>query len=123
MALIDTLLLGFQGLAGLAFIAAGGTKLVGVESQVEDFERFGFPQWFRVATGAIEVGGGLGLLIGIVLAPMYAVLGGFVLIATMAGAVLTHLVRVDDPVSEAVPASVLLVGAVIVVAGSLGLVV
>lgn len=79
MTIVDTLLFGVQGLVGFLFLGSGGTKLVAVEDQVAEFDRYGFPQWFRVVTGIIEIGGRLRLLIGITLTLMYAILGGPVL--------------------------------------------
>lgn len=65
---------------------------------VENFRRFGYPQWFRVVTGSLEVLGGIGLLIGIWL-PWLAELASAGLTLVMLGAVLTHL-RTRDPWKE-----------------------
>lgn len=43
-----------QGLLGVAAIAAGGTKLIGADMHVENFDRFSYPQWFRLVVGAVE---------------------------------------------------------------------
>lgn len=58
---------------GLAFIGAGTSKLVGTQQMVDDFDRFGYPQWFMYFTGAIEVVAALGVLAGIFV-PLLAVL-------------------------------------------------
>lgn len=97
MSTIETAIPLVQGLLGLLMLAAGIVKLIGVDLAVEDFDRYGYPEWFRFVTGGIEAFGGLGLLVGLVFAPILAVLGGLLIVATMAGAILTHLVRVDDP--------------------------
>jgi putative oxidoreductase len=47
----------------LVFLAAGGAKLVGHERMVQVFDMVGIGQWFRVATGVIEVGAALALLV------------------------------------------------------------
>ncbi|WP_123366243.1 DoxX family protein [Pseudomonas brassicacearum] len=47
--------LGLRLVAALAFLAAGGAKLAGVPMMVEIFEHIGLSQWFRIATGLIEI--------------------------------------------------------------------
>jgi uncharacterized membrane protein YphA (DoxX/SURF4 family) len=94
------------GLLGGVFLLSGGTKLAGTEEQVEEFERYGYPQWFRTVTGALEASGGAGLVLGVA-SPLAGLVGAGVTTGVMAGAVATHLLRVRDPVEEAVPAAVL----------------
>ena len=84
-----------QGLLGLAFLGSGSSKLVGTGEMVDDFDRFRYPQWFRVVTGAAEVGGALGLLLGF-FRPALIPLAGLLLGATMTGALATHA-KVKDP--------------------------
>ena len=72
-----------QGLTSAAFFAAGGMKLAG--GMKGEFERFGYPQWFRVAVASGEVAAAAGL----------------------AGAVYTHLVRAGDGPAPATPPLVL----------------
>jgi uncharacterized membrane protein YphA (DoxX/SURF4 family) len=106
---LDTLRTGL----GLVMVASGVTKLVGEEGQVQNFERWGYPQWFRVTTGGTETLGGLGLLAGSYSPPLTA-LGGGLVASTMTGAVYTHLLRVDDPASEAAKPGALLAIAALV---------
>ena len=47
---------------GLAFLAAGGSKLAGAPAMVAMFAKIGFGQWFRVLTGSLEVAGPLAYL-------------------------------------------------------------
>lgn len=105
-----------QALLGTLFVIVGGTKLVGVDEQVESFERWGYPQWFRVVTGGIESAGGVALLAGVILTPL-TVVGVALIGGTMLGAVYTHAVRVGDPVSET--AKPVTLGLLVVVAVSL----
>jgi putative oxidoreductase len=70
------------------------------------FEAIGIGQWFRYVTGAIEVVSAVALLV-----PSVAPFGAAVLVATMIGAVATHLLIVGG--SPLVPL-VLLVGALAV---------
>ena len=53
---------------------------------VAAFDKIGLGQWFRYLTGALEVAGGLMLLI-----PKCAFYGAALLVMVMAGAVVSHL--------------------------------
>jgi uncharacterized membrane protein YphA (DoxX/SURF4 family) len=86
-------------LAGLAFVAAGFAKLTGVEMMVATFDALGFGQWFRYVTGVIEVGSAVLLFI-----PGLQAFGAGLLLCTMIGAVLTHLLILGP---SAVPAMIL----------------
>ena len=95
-----------QTLLGLMFLGSGGSKLAGAPDMVDDFDRFRYPQWFRVVTGAVEVGGALGLLLGFA-RPALTPLVGALLGATMTGAVATHK-RIEDPAGKVMTPAVLL---------------
>lgn len=96
-----------QGLLGLVFLGSGGSKLAGSADMVDDFDRFHYPQWFRVVTGAVEVSGALGLLLGL-FRPALAPLAGLLLGATMTGALATHA-KVKDPNDKFAPPTLLLI--------------
>jgi uncharacterized membrane protein YphA (DoxX/SURF4 family) len=102
-----------QAVLGVVMVASGVTKLVGKADQVQNFERWGYPQWFRVTTGGTETLGGSALLAG-VSSPPLTILGGGLVVGTMTGAVYTHLLRVDDPASEAAKPGTLLAVAALV---------
>ena len=87
-----------QVVLGLLFVAIGSMTAAGRKMFVENFRRFGYPQWFRVVTGTLEVLGGLGLLIGIWL-PWLAALASAGLTLVMLGAVSTHL-RTREPLQK-----------------------
>lgn len=82
------------------FLFAGGLKFTGSPEVVQTFEQIGFGQWFRYLTGALEVLGGIALLV-----PVAAPFGAILLICVMAGAVLTHLFLIPG---SPVPALVLM---------------
>ena len=88
------------------FLGSGASKLAGSNEMVDDFDRFRYPQWFRVVTGAAEVGGALGLLLGL-FRPLLTPLAGLLLSATMTGAVATHI-RIKDPAKKTALPAVLL---------------
>ena len=79
-------ILAIKALLTLAFVGAGGAKLMGVEMMVQTFDAIGWGQWFRYLTGVIEVGAGVLLWV-----KGREAIGAFLLTATMAAAVLFHL--------------------------------
>jgi uncharacterized membrane protein YphA (DoxX/SURF4 family) len=95
------LLLVLTVLVAFAFLAAGSTKLLSLPFQIENFERWGYPQWFRYVTGAVEVGAAVLLLL-----PRTRFWGALVLCATMLGAIFTHIQAHEAP--RAIPACVFL---------------
>jgi uncharacterized membrane protein YphA (DoxX/SURF4 family) len=72
-------------LLALAFFPSGLVKLVGVQMAVDNFIRWGYPSWFRILTGLIEVGAA-----GLVLVPRTRLYGALLIVPTMVGAVFTH---------------------------------
>lgn len=99
--------IGLRVLLTVAFVMAGGAKLIGAEMMVQTFEAVGVGQWFRYVTGLIEVGGAILLWI-----PAYRMIGAGLLAVTMVGAILAHLVILGP---SAVPALVLGLMAVAVI--------
>ena len=87
-----------QVILGLLFVAIGSMTVAGRKMFVENFRRFGYPQWFRIVTGSLEVLGGLGLLLGIWL-PWLAALASSGLTLVMLGAVVTE-VRIREPLQK-----------------------
>ncbi len=79
-------ILAIKVLLTLAFVAAGGAKLMGAEMMVQTFDAIGWGQWFRYVTGIIEVGAAVLLWV-----KGREAIGAFLLTATMAAAVLFHL--------------------------------
>lgn len=84
-----------QGLTSAAFFTAGGMKLAG--GMADEFERFGYPQWFRVAVASGEVAAASGLAAGLLGDRRFERAAGTLLASTMAGAVYTHLSAGDGP--------------------------
>lgn len=85
----------------ITFVAAGGAKLAGVPAMVQVFDAIGIGQWFRIVTGTVEIAGAVLLII-----PATVGYGAALMTATMAFAVLTHLVHIGG---SPTPAIVLLV--------------
>jgi uncharacterized membrane protein YphA (DoxX/SURF4 family) len=82
----STLMWVLSVLLAALFVFAGVTKLIGVAEVVEGFERYGYPGWFRILIGLLELAGGIGLLI-----PKVALEVASFLIIVMLGAVFTEL--------------------------------
>jgi putative oxidoreductase len=70
----------------LLFLALGWSKFGANSVWVRMFDQIGFGQWFRVLTGALQVGGAVLTLI-----PRVSWIGAAILSCTMLGAVLTQL--------------------------------
>lgn len=92
-------IIGIKALLTLAFVAAGAAKLAGVEMMVGTFDAIGIGQWFRYVTGIIEIGAAALLWVR-----GREAIGAGLLVATMIGAVLAHLVVLGP---SAVPAIIL----------------
>lgn len=89
------------------FLAAGGLKLHGGPKQVDNFAHWGYALWFLYVIGAVEIVGGIGLLI-----PRLAGFAVLLLGTTMIGASLTHLVHNE---MKAVPVPLVILGLLAVV--------
>lgn len=74
----------------------------------DEFKRFGLPSFFNFLTGAFEIVGAIGMLIGIWI-PVVALWAGLLLGGTMLAAALTLIVLARDPFKKAIPALVLFV--------------
>jgi putative oxidoreductase len=86
-------------LVSLAFVAAGLAKLSGAAMMVQVFDTLGLGQWFRYLTGLIEISAVILLWL-----PGKRAWGAALLVATMAGAVASHLLIIGP---SALPATVL----------------
>jgi uncharacterized membrane protein YphA (DoxX/SURF4 family) len=75
-------------LLALIFLASGLAKLASLEFELVAFERWGYPIWFMYSIGAVEVLGGLGLLIQRLSAAAAAALA-----LMMIGAIATHVIH------------------------------
>jgi uncharacterized membrane protein YphA (DoxX/SURF4 family) len=72
----------------------------------EEFERYGLSR-FRRLTGGLEVLGGAGLLVGLLLPPVLVVASGGLALLMLLGVIAR--VRVRDPLLQTMPAAFLLV--------------
>ncbi|HDR8341009.1 DoxX family protein [Bacillus cereus] len=89
------------------FFLMTGTKIISGK-MADEFKRFGLPSFFNFLTGAFEIVGAIGMLIGIWI-PVIALWAGVLLAGTMLAAALTLIVLARDPFKKAIPALVLFV--------------
>jgi uncharacterized membrane protein YphA (DoxX/SURF4 family) len=79
-----------SGVLALTFIVTGGSKIADVPPSPENFARWGYSPTFMHAVGAVEVLGGIALLVPALAAP-----AALALLCTMAGAVRTGLLHAE----------------------------
>ena len=76
---------------GLMFLGAGAAKLAGAEEMVQNFARWGLPDWFRPIVGVTEIVAAVALIV-----PRSRFYGAALLVSTMIGATLTHVITGVD---------------------------
>lgn len=95
---------------GLAFAGAGAANIMGIGSVKEDFRHWGYPAGFYRVTGMIELAGALLLLY-----PVTRTAAALLLGATMVAALAT-LMRHRAAIGHMIPAALLVVGLIILLA-------
>lgn len=75
---------------GLAFLVIGVAKLTGTMHTVQTFEAFGWGQWFRYASGTLDIAGAL-----LVLVPRWTCYGALLLTGTVGLATVLSATRPD----------------------------
>jgi uncharacterized membrane protein YphA (DoxX/SURF4 family) len=76
-------------LAAAIFLSAGVMKLIGATMLVAEFDLVGLGQWFRYFTGAVEIAGGV-----LVLIPAVSWLGAILLLAVDSGALVAQITAI-----------------------------
>ena len=95
-----------QTVLGMVFLGAGGSKLAALPKQVEAFEHFGLPDWFRRAIGSLEILGAVGMHVGLVRRRL-AAFASVGISAVLLGAISTHLRERDSVRHLALPTALL----------------
>ena len=103
-----------QVLLALMFLLAGLPKFTS-NQQIEAFKTYGYSQSFRVFTAVVEVATALLLIIGI-WNQQSAAIGGFLVFATMIGAIITHIKLKDSIKNMVLPIVLLVLGAFVFLA-------
>ncbi len=86
------------------FISSGLEKFsIGPAGEwIQMFAKLGLGEWFRYFTGALEIAGGLLLLV-----PFAARAGAALLVLCMAGAIVCHIFILGDPFSSIITAALI----------------
>jgi|GEM_PF-1913596 len=101
-----------QALLGLGFLMFGYQKFTS-EDMKKGFEYFGYSNSFRIFTGSFEMLSAVVIIIGIWVKPL-ATIGGLMIVATMIGALITHL-KIKDQVKNMIMPFILFIMAIVVV--------
>ena len=96
----DIVLWALQVIAAVAFCLAGAAKIAGSVEMVQRFTTLGFGQWFRYATGGLEIAGAL-----LIVFPATAFVGAWLMALFMAATTMGHLAVLH--ISPALPLSLL----------------
>lgn len=97
------ILIGLRVLLGVAFLAAAAMKLTSQPQMVTEFDVVGLGQWFRYATGVIELGGAL-----LLIREKTVTLGAGLLTCVSIGAFFAQLLRLHVDVIHTIVFAVLL---------------
>jgi putative oxidoreductase len=85
-------------LLAAVFLLAGGLKIYGLPRLVAEFQQIGVGDWFRHATGLLEIIGAVALLV-----PGFAAAGAALLACIMIAASAVHLfILGDSPLAAAI---------------------
>jgi uncharacterized membrane protein len=93
-----------QGLSGVAFAGYGLHCLVS-ERMKQEFARYGLSR-FRNLTGALQLAGSVGLLLGFLVPPLLLPSAGGLALLMLCSVIVRVAIR--DPLSAAIPALILL---------------
>jgi|SRR5690625_74182 len=102
-----------QVLLGIGFMMFGYQKFVS-DDMKKGFEYFGYSNGFRLFTGMFEIMSALVVWAGIWFKPL-AVIGGLMIVATMIGAIATHMKMKDEPKQMRMPIILLMIATVVVI--------
>jgi|SRR5690625_3411733 len=102
-----------QVLLGIGFIMFGYQKFVS-EDMKQGFYHFGYNDAFRIFTGSFEIASAIVVLVGIWVKPL-ATIGGLMIVATMTGAILTHIKIKDEFKNMLMPIILFVLGVIVVI--------
>jgi putative oxidoreductase len=100
-----------QVILGLGFLMFGFMKF-GSKQMVEGFRQYGYPGWFRLFTGMVEVISGVLVIAGIWNGTL-AAWGSLLIVITMIGAIVTHIKLKDTVGKMMMPIILFILGLVV----------
>ena len=100
-----------QGLLAAVFLFAGLGKLFGTKMHKANFDKWQFPQWFRIVTGLVETVASIFLILGY-WNEIYTAYGTMILILVGMGGIFTHI-RIKDSMAAMFPITLLGILAII----------
>lgn len=101
-----------QILLAVIFISAGISKFVSGR-QIEAYNTYGYPQWFRTVTGIAECITAILLIMGL-WNHQSALIGGLLVVVIMAGAIITHIITKDKFKNVLMPIALLVLGVIVI---------
>lgn len=98
-----------------AFIGLGGIiKVMRLKFQVEHWNEYQYPMWFMTVTGIMEIIAAIAIIIGF-WNRYFAIIGSSVVMVFMLGAIYTHIFKVQQPLTTAIPSTICLILAIILI--------
>lgn len=110
---MDVLSIILQVLLGLGFIMFGFSKFTSPQ-MVEGFKHFGYPGWFRIFTGLVELIAAILVIVGI-WNMKFAAWGSLLIVATMIGAIFTHIKMKDTLKDTMMPIILFILGLLVLI--------
>jgi uncharacterized membrane protein YphA (DoxX/SURF4 family) len=98
-----------------AFIGLDGIiKVLRLDFQVEHWKEYQYPMWFLTVTGIMEIIAAAAIIIGF-WNRNFAIIGSSIVVVFMVGAIYTHIFRVEQPLTTAIPSTICLLLAIILI--------
>lgn len=96
------------------YIGLGGfIKILQLNFQVEHWKLYQYPMWFMTITGILELIALVALIWGLWNQNL-SIIGSLLILVLMIGAIYTHIFRVEQPLTMAIPASICFILAIFV---------
>lgn len=91
------------------FIGIGGIiKVLRIDFQVKHWQEYQYPMWFLTVTGVMEIVAAIAIFTGL-WNHLLAIIGSVIVIVFMLGAIYTHIIKVQQPLSTVIPSAICLI--------------
>ncbi len=95
------------GILSFMFMFAGGTKILGLQFDLDNFDRWGLPVWTMYFVGVLELLAAVSVVL-----EKFRVMGTYIIITLMIGALLTHGIAGEI---DKIPMNIFLIAAAVLV--------